>query len=295
MATLGPASWNRIGEMILAGVDVFRVNFSHTDVRNPEHVAQVQRILLDIRVASRVLGIPVAVLGDLCGPKVRCNAMAGDPLDLVEGATVRLLASTEPCTPGVIRTNIFTLVGQLEVGHTVLLDDGNLSMQVCARLSPTEVQCTVLIGGKLKGKKGLNVPELRLDISPLTEKDKADAAFILSCGDGFDYVALSFVQKAADVIELREFMRANAPDRKFFPLIVSKIEKPQALDDIEAIGAATDAFMVARGDLGIECALERVPHIQKKLIALANALGKPVITATQMLEVRLLLRLELFW
>ncbi|KAJ3176725.1 hypothetical protein HDU87_004864 [Geranomyces variabilis] len=294
VGTLGPASVPKIKELIEAGINVFRLNFSH--VQNPEDQTPV---IKEIRKQSKALRTPVAILADLGGPKVRCNDFKPGPsITLKTGATVALRASEESGSPGVITTTITRIVEQLSPGHRVLLDDGNIALRVKSRVSDTELTCEVLVGGELKSHKGINVPDILLDVPSLTEKDKRDAKY--AYGQRVDYLALSFVQKPADVIELKELMKTwtvdpadlRAVDDEGFavlekdwrPRLILKIEKPQALDVIDELIAVGDGIMVARGDLGVEVSLERVPVIQKMLIRKANAAGKPVITATQMLE-----------
>nr|KAJ3418174.1 hypothetical protein HK105_000244 [Polyrhizophydium stewartii] len=302
VATLGPASVPKIRQLIQAGVNVFRLNFSH--VTDPETQTP---IIETIRRESDDLKIPVAILGDLGGPKIRCNGFKGcDSIPLVAGSTVRLVTSDEPGSPGVITTNVAVLVSEIQPGHRVLLDDGTMRLVMERRISETEVEMKVVVGGTLKPHKGINVPDMRLAVPALTEKDRRDAMFMWD--HQLEYVALSFVQIASDVQalldlfrELRprrssvgslrssaESLRSNPgeeiPQRPWRPLIISKIEKPQALDSIDGIIAVSDGIMVARGDLGVEVSLERVPLIQKTLIRKANMAEKPVITATQMLE-----------
>ena len=275
--------------MIKAGVNVFRVNFSHTDTTNEEHTANTMRILEEIRNSAQELGLgdSVGVLADLCGPKVRCNgfATATGTIHLEEGETIVVEASEEEGEPGVIRTKIANLVRDLREGNRILLDDGNMGLVVTERESETRIVCQITVGGTLKANKGINVPDIAIsDLSALTEKDKRDAAWVLKNAAGLvDFFALSFVQRAEDVVELREFLEEHSEGKGAWG-IVSKIEKPQAVDAIDAIIEVSDAIMVARGDLGIECALEHVPRLQKYIIERSNLAKKPVITATQMLE-----------
>ncbi|KAI9330363.1 pyruvate kinase [Zopfochytrium polystomum] len=290
VATLGPASVPRIREMIEAGCNVFRLNFSH--ISDPESQTSV---IESIRREAAAVGLPVAILGDLCGPKIRCNVFSnGLPgISLVTGETVRIVCSSEPGSPGIIATPIPQIVGALELGHRVLLDDGSIVLKVKERVSADELVCEILVGGFLKPKKGINVPDIAVGLPALTEKDKADARYMFKMR--LDYVALSFVQKAQDVQDLLdlfaefakedpELAKDDSLEEDWRPHIISKIEKPQALDVIDSIMQLTDGIMVARGDLGVECSLEQVPLIQKTLIRKANAVEKPVITATQMLE-----------
>ncbi|KAJ3148363.1 hypothetical protein HDU86_007472 [Geranomyces michiganensis] len=294
VGTLGPASVPKIKELIEAGINVFRLNFSH--VENPDEQTP---IIKEIRKQSQALKTPVAILADLGGPKVRCNDFKPGPtITLKTGATVALRASSESGSPGVITTKITRIVEQLSPGHRVLLDDGNIALRVKSRVSDTELTCEILVGGELRSHKGINVPDILLDVPALTDKDKRDAQY--AYGQRVDYLALSFVQKPADVVELKDLMKTWTVDaaelravddegyaileKDWRPRLILKIEKPQALDVIDELIAVGDGIMVARGDLGVEVSLERVPVIQKMLIRKANAAGKPVITATQMLE-----------
>ncbi|EGF78997.1 hypothetical protein BATDEDRAFT_35493 [Batrachochytrium dendrobatidis JAM81] len=312
VATLGPSSVPKIRELIQSGVNVFRLNFSH--IYDPETQTP---IIQTIRQVSAELCKPVAILGDLGGPKIRCNAFqpAVTEILLVSGSTVVLDASNDPCSEGRITTTVASLVLSLQPDHRVLIDDGAMQLKMTRRLSPSSIELLVVVGGHLKPHKGINVPDIRLDVPALTEKDKLDAVYMWD--HRLDYVALSFVQVASDVqqlLDLFEILRLRPrldgvdtssitnissgsletgvepeygeefPQLPWRPLIISKIEKPQALDVIDEIIAVTDGIMVARGDLGVEISLERVPIIQKMLIRKANAAEKPVITATQMLE-----------
>jgi len=297
VATLGPASWGRIKELIEAGVNVFRINFSHAD---HVHTAEV---IENIRKSAAELGVHVAILGDLCGPKGRVGMVENNGSILLEdGKTVLLRHSLEDTKPGVICTPIPEVVRGLAPGHRILLDDGKMRLKVLRRISEEELECEIAVGGELKSKKGINVPDIQLGIPALTEKDKVDAKFILE--QKLDFIALSFVQQAQDVNDLRDFIRENAtvdhirkaPDSDMpssstaaalvdvGPRIIAKIEKPQALDHLDEIIEAVDGIMVARGDLGVEVDLPQVPLAQKIIISRTKARGKPVITATQMLE-----------
>ncbi|KAJ3075566.1 hypothetical protein HDU98_007676 [Podochytrium sp. JEL0797] len=297
VATLGPASWPKIRELIAAGVNVFRLNFSH--VANP----QDQRPIIDtIRKESASLGLPVAILGDLCGPKIRCNSFATPTktIALRVGETVRLVHSEQDGSEGVITTNVSQIVGRIEVGHRVLLNDGCFKLVVTKRVSEGEVECKVVVGGELKAHKGINVPDMAIGLPALTEKDIKDAHFMYQMR--LDYIALSFVQRPQDVQDLLDQFdlfaqqESTSPhpndsgvplddlEESWRPHIIAKIEKPQALDEIDSIISIADGIMVARGDLGVECSLEQCPLIQKTLIRKTNAADKPVIVATQMLE-----------
>jgi pyruvate kinase len=280
VATLGPASSEpeMIKSLIQAGVNVFRLNFSHA-----QHEA-LRVVIQTIRNTSQTLNLPVAILGDLQGPKFRVGEFEGHhPILLEEGKTIRFVAEKAPGNAQKITTNTPQIVEELRIGDDVLLNDGLLALRVEERISQAELVCRVISGGILGEKKGINVPGLQLKNLPaLTEKDKPDALFILE--QQLDFIALSFVRSASDIDYLRGFLQEHAQPGQELPMIVAKIEKPQALDEIDAIIATTDAVMVARGDLGVELKPEGVPIVQKRLIAKANAAEKPVITATQMLE-----------
>jgi len=311
VATLGPASRDKIRELIIAGVNVFRLNFSHVT----DYSSQVP-IIREIRRTSKELKLSVAILGDLCGPKIRNNGFKDrESIPLQKGQILQLKASTELGDENTICMNTPQIIKQLQPEHRVLLDDGNISLRVIKRLSDDTLEVEVLTGTELKARKGINVPDLLVDIPALTEKDKRDAKFIWD--QRLDFIALSFVQRRQDVQDLldlmKEFKKEEEEKRKIYPplgipvdtlndydydflmeeiqlnsdwrpMVVSKIEKPQALDEIDDIIRVSDAIMVARGDLGVECQLEKVPIVQKELIRKVNAAEKPVITATQMLE-----------
>eukprot|EP01113_Clastostelium_recurvatum_P022741 TRINITY_DN2723_c0_g1_i4.p1 TRINITY_DN2723_c0_g1~~TRINITY_DN2723_c0_g1_i4.p1 ORF type:complete len:520 (-),score=137.49 TRINITY_DN2723_c0_g1_i4:69-1628(-) len=297
VATLGPASEVRLDEMILAGVNVFRLNFSHSRGDFAPYVA----VITKIREAATRLNKPVAILGDLQGPKFRIGELEDHKaVDLVKGKRIQMSVGATVGNSQHIYTKNAAVVNGLSVGHKVLLDDGFLELKVVERVSPDSIVCEVVVGGKLGEKKGINVPDILVS-SKLSEKDKEDATFAVS--QELDYIAASFVQTADDILELREWITSHASKelkekgdanpsnisnhpqwRAKLPLIIAKIEKPQAIDHIHSILEATDGIMVARGDLGVEMSLERVPAIQKMLIELCNQAQKPVITATQMLQ-----------
>jgi len=240
---------------------------------------------------------PVAIMGDLQGPKFRIWELKDhQAVTMKPGARLKFSVGAELGTAEHLYTKNAAVIQGLSVGHRVLLDDGCLEFKVVERIDIDNIICEVVVGGKLGEKKGINVPDIIVS-SKLSDKDKEDAAFAVV--HGLDYICLSFVQTADDVYELQEFMKAHAkvgtkinPSNiqkhtswaHGLPLIISKIEKPQAVDNIASILEATDGIMVARGDLGVELSLERVPAVQKMLIEACNAIQKPVITATQMLQ-----------
>ncbi len=284
VATLGPAtaSEEMVEALIRAGMDVARVNFSHGT--RAEHAAQIQTVR---RVAER-LGRPVAVLQDLQGPKIRLGKVQGGAVEIAAGDTVTL--TPDDGTPGTaarLGVSLDDLGRQLPVGTAILIDDGRLRLQVVA-VEGAAVRAQVEVGGPVSDHKGVNVPNASLDVPVLTAKDLDDLAFGVEVG--VDFVALSFVRSAGDVRLLRDRLvaaasgvRAGGPGPDI-PRIVAKIEKHEALREIDAVIDEADGVMVARGDLGVEIPPEEVPHHQKAIIRKAMARAKAVITATQMLE-----------
>lgn len=271
VATLGPASADRatIEALVHAGADVFRLNFSHGT--HADHQARLELI----RSIEADLGRPIGVLLDLQGPKLRVGTFAHGPVTLVEGAPFRL--DLDRATPGdatrapLPHPEIFAA---LQPGAELLLDDGRLRL-VVERCGPDFAETRVLNGGPLSDRKGVNVPGVVLPLSALTAKDRADLDFGLSLG--VDWIALSFVQRAADIEEVKSIVQGRAG-------IVAKLEKPAAIHSLDAILDVTDAVMVARGDLGVEMPAEQVPAIQKRIVRACRQRGLPVIVATQMLE-----------
>jgi len=274
IATLGPSSSAPavIDALIAGGVDVFRLNFSHGT--HESHRASFAAI----RDAAARAGRHVAILQDLSGPKIRTGRLrGGTPFELEEGDELRLAAGDSEGGPGRVFTTYAPLVESAKPGDRLLLDDGKIALRVTAR-AQGELVTVVEDGGSLAEHKGINAPGVALPSNAITPKDEADLALGMSLG--VDLVALSFVQTPDDCHFARRLMRqANAE----IP-IVAKIERPQALEQLDAILAATDGVMVARGDLGLECPLEQVPRIQKRIVARARAFGRPVIVATQVLE-----------
>ncbi len=274
VATLGPASSDleTIRAMIRAGVDVFRCNFSHGD-----HAFH-GRVFERIREGARLEGRPVALLQDLQGPKIRVgNLPGGGPVELVEGEEVYLVEGLDGGEDGAIPVTLPRLAEEVREGERILLADGTMSLVVLS-VQGGRVRCRVEQGGELLPHKGVNLPGTRLSLPCLTPKDLEDLAFGLE--RGVDYVALSFVRSPADMLDLRERIRKAGSDAG----TVAKIERPEAVRASEEILDASDAVMVARGDLGVELGAERVPIVQKQLIQRAREKGVPVITATEMLE-----------
>jgi pyruvate kinase len=274
IATLGPASTvpDVLEGLVAAGVDVFRLNFSHGT--HESH----GRAFRAVREAAARAGRHIAILQDLSGPKIRTGRLrGGQPLDLRKGEELRLAAGDGEGGPGRIFTPYAELIASATPGDPLLLDDGKIELRVRER-SPGELVTVVVNGGRLGEHKGINAPGVMLPAAAVTKKDEEDLIFGLELG--VDMVALSFVQTPDDCHTARRIIRAAHAE---VPLI-AKIERPQALQHLDAILAASDGVMVARGDLGLECPLEQIPRIQKTIIARARALGRPVIVATQVLE-----------
>lgn len=274
VATLGPATRDpaMLRRLIEAGCDVFRLNFSHGDL------AEKAELLAAIRGVEAELGVPVAVMADLCGPKIRVGPLADGQVELIDGATLTIQRDPMVGTAERFSTTLPELIDEVQPGEPVLLDDGKLRLEVLAASPPDAFTCRVVHGGPLRPGKGINLPRTQLTLSALTDKDRDDADWL---GErDIDFVALSFVRAAADVRELRGLLR----ERGSTAHVVAKVEKPQAVEHIEDIVAASDVVMVARGDLGVEMELPAVPVAQKRIARLCQAAGKPCIIATQMLE-----------
>lgn len=273
VATIGPSSRSPqvIQRLIEAGVDVFRLNMSHGEHSFHREAYQ------DIRAVSEAIKHPVAIMADLCGPKLRVGVFPQDAITLQTGARITVTTRDVPGSQDLIPSQYTTLAQEVEPGHRILLADGLLALQV-EHVDGSEIACIVLQGGTLRSRQGMNLPGVPLSIPSLTPKDRNDAAFALALG--VDFLALSFVRKAADVQELRQLIDASGSSTG----IVSKIEKPEALQEIEQILSLSDVIMVARGDLGVELPAEQVPLVQDELVDMARAYNRPVIVATQMLE-----------
>ncbi len=276
IATLGPASSDpaTIRSLIQAGMRVARINFSHGT--REQHAATIAAV----REAAREIGQAVAVLQDLQGPKIRTGEIEGGAITLHAGDHLTLTSQPVTGTPQRVSVDFAGLEDAVRPGGRILLDDGNLELQVESR-SPAGVETRVVTGGVLKPHKGVNLPGADLQIPALTAKDRADLEFGIR--QKVDAVALSFVRRAQDVRDLQAEICAIAGDAFRLP-VIAKLERPEALDNLEAILEAADGVMVARGDLGVEMSPERVPIEQKRIITLANRKRRVVITATQMLE-----------
>jgi pyruvate kinase len=269
VCTLGPASWSpeRIASLVEVGMDVARINFSHGEL--DRHAETIR----NVREAARRAGRPVAILGDLQGPKIRVGALA-EPVTLQPGDAVTFAPEGEHRAPE-LPTTYHQLADDLDVGDVVLLADGLMELIVTDVEAP-RVTMRVIHGGTLTSSKGINLPGVRVSVPSLTEKDVRDLAFALE--QELDYIALSFVRVAADVRDLASRIPEGGP------LVVVKVEKGLALQNLQEILDASSAAMVARGDLGVELPFEQVPLAQKRMIQLSNLTSRPVITATQMLE-----------
>lgn len=270
IATLGPASNSQemIEKLFLSGVDVFRINMSHSG-----HDEMRKRHAL-IRKVEKKYNRPIGVLADLQGPKLRVDTFAEDEVLLVAGED---FVFDQDDTPG-DKTRVYLphpeIFDAVEIGHNLLINDGRIRVEV-TQVDPGKITCKVIYGGKLSARKGVNLPDTVVPLPALTEKDRADLE--AACQDGVDWIALSFVQRAADVSETRKLVRGRAG-------ILAKIEKPTALTDLDEIIPLCDALMIARGDLGVELPVETVPGWQKHITRACRAAGKPVVVATQMLE-----------
>ncbi|PIV81474.1 pyruvate kinase [bacterium CG17_big_fil_post_rev_8_21_14_2_50_64_8] len=273
ICTMGPASRDpeMLARLMEAGMNVCRLNFSHGT--HEGHAAMIR----DIRAVSERLGKPVAILQDLAGPKIRTGPMAAGEVELVEGAKLVLTNRDVPGDVNEVGLTYPDLPGSVQAGDIILLADGAMGLEVESS-DATDIRCRVVTGGRLGSHKGINLPGRTLNAPVLGAKDRADLEFGLA--QGVDFVALSFVRTARDVETAKEAIRKAGCDT---PLI-AKIEKFEALENIDAIIAAADGVMVARGDLGVEIPLEQVPRAQKMIIAKVNTAAKPVITATQMLK-----------
>jgi pyruvate kinase len=273
VCTIGPASESPavMKQMIDAGMNVARLNFSHGDF--PAH----KRVIENLRAASASLGRRIAIMADLSGPKMRIGKIEPEPVELRAGEPFTL--TTDDITGDAKRASVsFDRLPQaVKPGDTLFVNDGYIQLAVVG-VSGKEVRCTVKVGGELRSRKGLNLPGIDLGISAFTDRDRECLRFAME--NGVDAVSQSFVESASDV----EAVRTAAADLGHRPFIIAKIERSGALDNIEKILAAADGIMIARGDLGVEVPIEAIAVVQKRLMRMANMYGKPVITATQMLE-----------
>ena len=270
IATLGPASSDRdmIARLFAAGVDVFRINMSHTSHE------RMRELVASIRAVEEDSGRPIGILVDLQGPKLRLGTFTGGAATVKKGGTFAL--DSDPAPGDATRAylphpEIFAAV---EAGHTLLIDDGKVRLTVTAA-GPKRMETRVEVAGKLSDRKGVSLPDSTIPFSALAEKDRSDLEAALDAG--IDWVALSFIQRPEDIAEAKKITRGRA-------LVMAKIEKPQAVHRLAEILDLADALMVARGDLGVEMPLEKVPGVQKQMTRMGRATGKPVVVATQMLE-----------
>ncbi len=275
VATIGPAteSPQRIEELIRAGATTFRLNFSHGD--HEEHKNRIQTI----RAVSKKLGAHIGILQDLQGPKIRLGRFNDGPITLSTGDKFSLTSRQVACDKNIATVTYTRLAEEVYSGNRILLDDGRVEMRV-EEVDKKEqtLHCLVTVGGVLSNNKGVNFPDVQLSVRALTDKDREDLAFGLK--QGVDWVALSFVRNPSDMKEIRALIKEHGHNTP----VVAKIEKFEAIDQMDSILPLCDGVMVARGDLGVEMPAEEVPLLQKDLIRKANSLGIPIITATQMLD-----------
>lgn len=280
LATLGPASdsLEMIETLFLAGADIFRLNFSHGSQE------QKKELLMMIREVEEKYSHPIAVLGDLQGPKLRVGEFSNPKGEYLEkGQIFRLDLDEAQGDSTRVMLPHPEIIEASEVDHVLLVDDGKVKLTVVGT-GDKYLECRVDVPGKISNRKGVNTPDSVLDISPLTPKDRADLEYML--GIGVDWVALSFVQQPADIEEIHALIDTHLPEDAFRPAVMAKIEKPSCFvgDNLEKIVDLCDGIMVARGDLGVECAPEDVPLLQKEIIDTCRERAKPVVVATQMLE-----------
>jgi pyruvate kinase len=270
VATLGPASSDSamIRRLFEAGADIFRINMSHT----PHD--KMRELVATIRNVESSYGRPIGILVDLQGPKLRIGAFADGAVQLQNGQSFTLDNDQTPGDAHRVHLPHPEILAALRPGHTLLLDDGKVKL-IAEETSPTRAVTRIVVGGRMSDRKGVSLPDTDLPVSAMTPKDRADLDAALNTG--IDWIALSFVQRADDVLEAKKIIRGRAA-------VMAKIEKPQAIDRLADILEAADALMVARGDLGVELPLERVPGLQKQMTRAARRAGKPVVVATQMLE-----------
>ncbi|MBK8394502.1 MAG: pyruvate kinase [Leptospiraceae bacterium] len=272
VCTIGPASASEkmISDLIDAGMDVARMNFSHSD--HSTH----KKVFDTLRICEQRSGRPLGILADLQGPKIRTGKMKDGPFDVHTGDKIYINTKNDFLgTKEEISTTYKSLISDIDVGHKVLIDDGKILLTVVSKEAERAL-LEVIVGGTIKDNKGINLPGTPVTAPALSEKDIEDLKFALSLG--VDYIALSFVRRASDLEIARQYMHGT------FTGLIAKIERPEAIKNIDEIIEACDGIMIARGDMGVELDTERVPIIQKELIRKMNLLGKPVITATQMLE-----------
>ena len=274
IATIGPAtsSSEMSEQLLLAGMNVIRINASHGD-----HDAH-QETINSIRNLDEELGSNTSILVDLQGPKLRVGEIEGDEMLLEEGAELIIEVGEEVGSSGVVYTNYENFAKDVKPGEAVLFDDGKLKVEVVSTDSKSKVICKVIYGGVLKPRKGLNLPETEISLPCITEKDEKDLAFALE--NNVDWIGLSFVRSPQDIDILRKKINAEEKHAR----IIAKIEKPEAVENLDEIIEKTDAVMIARGDLGVEIPMEEVPLLQREIIDKCRSASRPVIVATQMME-----------
>ena len=274
IATIGPASnsYEKLVELYKSGVNVFRLNFSHGSHDDHE---QVIKHLVQLNETHNA---HVSILADLQGPKLRTGLMQNNAVILTEGDSIRVTHLDVIGTKELISVTYEQLTKDLKIGESILIDDGKLELKVAEILNDKEIKCTIIAGGVLSSKKGFNLPNTKISLPSLTKKDRIDLAFILT--QPVNWIALSFVRTAEEIEELKDIIKENKSTIR----VVAKIEKPEAVTNIDSIIKATDAVMIARGDLGVEVAMEEMPLIQKNIILKCIQNSKPVIIATQVME-----------
>jgi pyruvate kinase len=273
VATLGPAAADpqTIQQLMEAGVRTFRLNFSHGSPQTH------QSLLSAVRTAAHQVPFAVSVMGDLCGPKIRLCPIEPDGGVISPGQTVTILRQLEVGTPDCFSITLPELIDRVQLGQRILLDDGALALRVETKKEDRLI-CRVLVGGPVRSRKGVNLPETDLGVPAITPRDWQWVEWAVE--HRLDYLALSFVQNPQEILELQQaLIQKHAPMK-----VVAKIEKPRAVENLEAIVRVSDAVLVARGDLGVEMPAEQVPLIQKRITALCRRFGKPVIVATQVLQ-----------
>ncbi len=276
VATIGPASQNIevLEQLIKAGMDVMRLNFSHGD-----HEEQLEKIET-LRKLNEKLGTSVAFLLDTKGPEIRSGVFAdGQKHQLTKGDKIILTTRNVECDDNTISVSYEGLVDDIDVGFHILIDDGLIDLVIDKKLNETDLECTIQNSGLIGNKKGVNVPKAKLKLKAMTEKDISDIKFAVE--QDLDFIAASFVRKASDVLEIRELLTSLGNDRI---KIISKIENEEGIENFEEILKVSDGIMVARGDLGVEIPIEQLPSVQKMMIRKTVEAGKPIITATQMLD-----------
>ena len=274
VATVGPAcdSFDKLVELVKAGVNVFRLNFSHGTHDDKKKVIE------HIKKINKTLPVNIAILADLQGPKLRVGDLAEGQIELIEGEEIIFTTENIIGSKSKIYVSYPHLAEDVQIGERIFLDDGKMEVAVKEKLNATEIKVSVTVGGILLPKKGVNLPDSVLTMPSLTEKDLADLDFIIA--EQLDWLALSFVRKAVDIIDLKKRIKEKNSKIK----VIAKIEMPEALKNIRDIILESDGIMVARGDLGVEMPVEQVPIIQKELIRKSMHRAKPVIVATQMME-----------